>query len=229
MVYKSCIFDLDGTLTDTLDSLTFSVNLTMKEMGLPGITREQCRTFVGNGSRVLLEKSLQAVSKEAGTRLEEAMEIYGRVFHENCMYHVTPYEGIVQLLDALKDRGIKSAVLSNKPDRQAVCVVETVFGKDVFFQVQGQKDDVPRKPDPTAVFQIAKELGVTPKETIYIGDSEVDIRTGHAAGVRTIGVSWGFRSRAVLEEAGAEYIVDTPRELLQLISTWEEKKGGNEA
>ena len=157
------------------------------------------------------------------------MEIYGRVFGENCMYHVTPYEGIVQLLDALKDRGIKSAVLSNKPDRQAVCVVETVFGKDVFFQVQGQRDDVPRKPDPTAVFQIAKELGVTPKETIYIGDSEVDIRTGHAAGVRTIGVSWGFRSRAVLEEAGAEYIVDTPRELLQLISTWEEKKGGNEA
>lgn len=104
MMYKSCIFDLDGTLTDTLDSLTFSVNLTMKEMGLPEITREQCRMFVGNGSRVLLEKALRAASEEAFERLEEAMEIYGRVFNENCMYHVAPYEGIVQLLGTLKEQ-----------------------------------------------------------------------------------------------------------------------------
>ena len=124
---------MDGTLTDTLDSLTFSVNLTMKEMGLPEITREQCRMFVGNGSRVLLEKALRAASEEAFERLEEAMEIYGRVFNENCMYHVAPYEGIVQLLGTLKEQGIRCAVLSNKPDRQAVHVVETVFGKDLFF------------------------------------------------------------------------------------------------
>lgn len=229
MMYKSCIFDLDGTLTDTLDSLTFSVNLTMKEMGLQEITREQCRRFVGNGSRVLLEKSLAAVSDEASDRLEEAMEIYGRVFDDNCMYHVIPYEGIVQLLEALKSRGIKCAVLSNKPDRQAVHVVKTVFGEETFFKVQGQKEGVPRKPDPTAVFQIAEEMGAAPEETIYIGDSEVDIRTGHASGARTIGVSWGFRSREVLKEAGAEYIVDTAQELLELISAWEEKKGGNGA
>ena len=107
MMYKSCIFDLDGTLTDTLDSLTFSVNLTMKEMGLPEITRDQCRMFVGNGSRVLLEKALRAASEEALERLEEAMEIYGRVFNENCMYHVAPYEGIVQLLGTLKEQGIR--------------------------------------------------------------------------------------------------------------------------
>ena len=225
MMYKSCIFDLDGTLTDTLDSLTFSVNLTMKEMGLPEIRREQCRMFVGNGSRVLLEKALRAASEEAFERLEEAMEIYGRVFNENCMYHVAPYEGIVQLLGTLKEQGIRCAVLSNKPDRQAVHVVETVFGKDLFFKVQGQKEGVPRKPDPTAVLQIAGEMGATPEETIYIGDSEVDIRTGHAAGMRTIGVSWGFRSREVLKEANAAYIVDTAQELLELISAWEEKKG----
>ena len=225
MMYKSCIFDLDGTLTDTLDSLTFSVNLTMKEMGLPEITRDQCRMFVGNGSRVLLEKALRAASEEALERLEEAMEIYGRVFNENCMYHVAPYEGIVQLLGTLKEQGIRCAVLSNKPDRQAVHVVETVFGKDLFFKVQGQKEGVPRKPDPTAVLQIAGEMGATPEETIYIGGSEVDIRTGHAAGMRTIGVSWGFRSREVLKEANAAYIVDTAQELLELISAWEEKKG----
>lgn len=181
--------------------------------------------FVGNGSRVLLEKALRAASEEAFERLEEAMEIYGRVFNENCMYHVAPYEGIVQLLGTLKEQGIRCAVLSNKPDRQAVHVVETVFGKDLFFKVQGQKEGVPRKPDPTAVLQIAGEMGATPEETIYIGDSEVDIRTGHAAGMRTIGVSWGFRSREVLKEANAAYIVDTAQELLELISAWEEKKG----
>ena len=153
------------------------------------------------------------------------MEIYGRVFNENCMYHVAPYEGIVQLLGTLKEQGIRCAVLSNKPDRQAVHVVETVFGQDLFFKVQGQKEGVPRKPDPTAVLQIAGEMGATPEETIYIGDSEVDIRTGHAAGMRTIGVSWGFRSREVLKEANAAYIVDTAQELLELISAWEEKKG----
>lgn len=107
--------------------------------------------------------------------------------------------------------------------------METVFGKETFLKVQGQREGVPRKPDPTAVFQIAREMGTAPEETIYIGDSEVDIRTGYAAGARTIGVSWGFRSRAVLEEAGAEYVVDTVQELLELISAWEEKKGGNKA
>ena len=99
---------------------------------------------MGNGSRVLLEKALRAASEEAFERLEEAMEIYGRVFNENCMYHVAPYEGIVQLLGTLKEQGIRCAVLSNKPDRQAVHVVETVFGKDLFFKVQGQKEGVPR-------------------------------------------------------------------------------------
>ena len=128
-------------------------------------------------------------------------------------------------MGTLKEQGIRCAVLSNKPDRQAVHVVETVFGKDLFFKVQGQKEGVPRKPDPTAFLQIAGEMGATPEETIYIGDSEVDIRTGHAAGMRTIGVSWGFRSREVLKEANAAYIVDTAQELLELISAWEEKKG----
>lgn len=225
MMYKSCIFDLDGTLTDTLESLTYSVNLTMKEMGLPGITKEQCRMFVGNGSKVLLEHSLRAGSEQAITRLEEAMEIYARVFDQNCMYQVMPYPGIEQLLRLLEQKGIQSAVLSNKPDRQAVHVVESVFGKDRFCHIQGQKPDVPRKPDPTAACMIAERLGSTVEETIYIGDSEVDIQTGHAAGMRTIGVSWGFRSRACLEEAGAKYIAETPEEIFALISAWEEEKG----
>ncbi len=223
MMYKSCIFDLDGTLTDTLDSLTLSVNQTMKEMNLPPITKEQCRMFVGNGSRVLMEKALKAAEDEKLERIEEAMEVYSRVFDKNCTYKVTPYKGIRELLNGLKEKQIQLAVLSNKPDKQALHVVEEIFGKETFRWVQGQKDGIPRKPDPSAAVSIAGILGGTPEESIYIGDSEVDIRTGIAAHMRTIGVSWGFRGRDSLKEAGAEYIADAPNEILDLIAQWEEE------
>lgn len=217
-MYKACIFDLDGTLTDTLDSLVRSVNLTLCEMGLPEITREQCRQFVGNGAKVLMEKALEASGAGDLTRICEAMEIYGRVFQENCMYHVEPYEKIRQLLEGLKERGIERAVLSNKPHAQAVHVVQSVFGDDTFSHVQGQCDGCPKKPDPAMVFVIAENLGRELGECVYIGDSEVDIRTGSAAGMRTIGVTWGFRSKEELLEAGAEETVDDPLEILELIS-----------
>lgn len=221
MMYKTCIFDLDGTLTDTLDSLTFSVNETMRRMGLSGITADQCRQFVGNGSRVLMEKALQASGEQGNARVEEAMEIYGHVFHENCLYRVKPYAGICELLEALRKRKIRLAVLSNKPDVQAVRVVEQIFGKDCFDWIQGQKDGVPRKPNPAAAVFIAGKLGAEIDETVYIGDSEVDIETGRAAKMKTIGVSWGFRSTECLKRAGAEYIVHRPEEITGLILQWE--------
>lgn len=216
-MYKVCIFDLDGTLTDTLDSLVFSVNETLKEMQLPPITRDQCRMFVGNGSRVLLTKSLKACGEGNISRIDEAMQIYDRIFRVNCTYHVIPYEGIPKLLEEMKASGIRMAVLSNKPDRNAVNVVEEIFGTDTFERVQGQKEGVPRKPDPAAALSIAEELGAEPSETLYIGDSEVDIATGEAAGMRTIGVSWGFRGRDALAEAGADLIADTPKEIMEWI------------
>ena len=123
---KACIFDLDGTLTNTLESMTYSVNLTLEEMGLSKITKDQCRLFVGNGARVLMEKSLEAAGDTDASRIEEGMEIYGRIFDRNCTYHVTPYEGIPEMLKALKDKGIHLAVLSNKPDRQTVKVVQSL-------------------------------------------------------------------------------------------------------
>lgn len=221
-MYKACIFDLDGTLTDTLDSLTYSVNETLREMGIREITRDECRIFVGNGSRVLLEKALRAGNEADLNRIDEAMDRYGRIFHDNCTYHVIPYDGIPELLGVMKDQGICLGVLSNKPDRQAVHVVEEIFGKDVFQCVRGQKEGIPRKPDPAGALLMAQTLGADPEETLYIGDSEVDIETGHAANMRTIGVSWGFRGRAGLEAAGAETIVDSPEEIVKMIrNTWE--------
>ena len=208
---KACIFDLDGTLTSTLDSLEYSTNATMREIGMPEITKDQCRRFVGNGARVLIESALKAGGDEQLLHLEEAMKTYARIFDENCTYHVEPYEGIVRMLQSMKEAGIALAVLSNKPDLQAVKVVREVFGEGVFDLVQGQKEGVPRKPDPTAALEMAKELGT------YIGDSEVDLETGTAAGMKTILVSWGFRGRAALEEDGADCIVDSVDEILDIV------------
>ncbi len=216
-MYRACIFDLDGTLTDTLESLTYSVNETMKELGLPEITSEQCREFVGNGAKVLIEKTLKASGDEDLSRFDEAFAAYQRIFDKCCTYRVKPYPGIPEMLGAMKERGLRLGVLSNKPDRQAVHVVEEIFGKGVFDHIQGQKDGVPRKPDPTAVLSIAGEFGVSPAETLYIGDSEVDGATGKAAGMDTILVSWGFRSRDVLEAAEPLCIADTTDEILQII------------
>lgn len=216
-MYKICIFDLDGTLVDTLDSLAFSVNETLKEMGLPPVTRDECRIFVGEGARRLMEKALLAGGQENLQRLDEAMEIYGRIFDANCTYHVISYDGIPELLSEMKALGIRLAVLSNKPDRQTVRVAEEIFGKDTFQWIQGQKAGVPRKPDPSAALKIAGELGARPEEAIYIGDSEVDIATGTAAEMMTIGASWGFRGRSALEAAGAGVIADAPEEILKWI------------
>ena len=214
---KACIFDLDGTLTNTLESMTYSVNLTLEEMGLSKITKDQCRLFVGNGARVLIEKSLKAAGDTDASRIEEGMEIYGRIFDQNCTYHVTPYEGIPEMLKALKDKGIHLAVLSNKPDRQTVKVVKAIFGEELFDYAQGQKEGIRRKPEPDGVRYLMEQMHVSKEECLYIGDSEVDAATGRNAGLKTIGVLWGFRDRKTLETAGADDLIDRPDELLQFV------------
>lgn len=214
---KACIFDLDGTLTNTLESMTYSVNLTLEEMGLSKITKDQCRLFVGNGARVLMEKSLKAAGDTDASRIEEGMEIYGRIFDQNCTYHVTPYEGIPEMLKALKDKGIHLAVLSNKPDRQTVKVVKAIFGEEMFDYAQGQKEGIRRKPEPDGVWYLMEQMHVSKEECLYIGDSEVDAATGRNAGLKTIGVLWGFRDRKTLETAGADDLIDRPDELLQFV------------
>lgn len=222
-MYKAVIFDLDGTLTDTLDSLEFSVNETMKETGLAPITREQCRKFVGNGAKVLIERALQASGDEQLKCFDRAYCAYQRIFDQNCTYLVRPYPGVEKMLACMKDAGMKLAVLSNKPDRQTVHVVEDIFEKGLFDVVHGQREGIPRKPDPASLLSMASELGADSSEILYIGDSEVDLATGRGAGVDTILVSWGFRSRQELKEAGAERIADTAGEIIQMMQS-----GGNE-
>ena len=214
---KLCIFDLDGTLLNTLDSIAYYVNDTMKHFGLPVIETEKIRTFVGNGARVLIEESLKVSGDPKASRIEEGMKIYGRIFDQNCTYHVTLYEGIPEMLKALKDRGIHLAVLSNKPDRQTVKVVKEIFGDNIFDYAQGQKDGIRRKPEPDGVWYLMEQMQVSKEECLYIGDSEVDAATGKNAGLKTIGVLWGFRDRKTLETAGADHLIERPEELLQFV------------
>ena len=210
---KACIFDLDGTIGNTLDSMVYSVNLTLKEMNLSEISKEQCREFVGNGARVLMEKALDASGNPGATRIEEGMQIYGRIFDENCTYHVTPCEGVPEMLYKLKKKGVKLAVLSNKPHCQAVRAVHAIYGEKLFDWVQGQQEGIPRKPDPAGLNQIMRRLGVLPEETLYLGDSPEDALTAQNAGVEFMGVTWGYRTLGQLRKAGTREWINRPEEL----------------
>ncbi len=215
---KACIFDLDGTLTDTLYSLTFSVNATLKRLGLEPITSEKCRSFVGDGAKKLVER---AIRESKGfceeSILESGFRIYTEVFAVNCMKEVVLYEGVKETVEELKKRGIKLGVLSNKPHKQTVSTVQYFFGTDVFDIVKGQYDGEPKKPEKAAIQTVLNQLGVEPDEVIYVGDSEVDVRTGRAILATTLAVSWGFRDEEELMRENPTSIIQTMKEVLNYL------------
>ena len=148
---------------------------------------------------------------------EEAFALYREIFKENCMYEVKPYEGIRELLAKLKEAGVAIAVLSNKPHAETISVIETLFGKDYFDVIQGQKEGVAIKPSPEGVFQILETLSLTAEDILYLGDTSTDMKTGKSAGAFTVGALWGFRERAELEENHADAIIAHPLELLEYL------------
>ena len=212
-MYKAGIFDLDGTLADTVDSMAYSANLALRELGLLEQPAERFKTFAGDGAEELIRRCLRAGGDETCSKFEEMQRLYRRYFGENCMYHVQLYDGILHLLETMKQKGMKLAVLSNKPNAQAVDVVEKLFGKGHFYYVQGQTEEIPRKPSPVGALHIAEYFGVERSECLYIGDTDTDMQTGTAAGMFTIGVLWGFRSREELEENRADWIAGHPSEI----------------
>lgn len=219
-----CILDLDGTLVNTLDSILISANKTMEELLLPEITHVQCRAFIGHGARYLVKQCiLSSCDNCEETLVDRGVEIYMRIFAENCMYQVAPYEGIPEVLESLKAQGTRFAILSNKPHGQTVEIAENYFGKGYFEFIQGQCDGIPRKPDPESLNYIMRQLDVDKDQCIYVGDSEVDMITGEGAGIATIGVSWGFRDRAVLESVKPWAIIDKPEQLLTSINKMNEE------
>ena len=215
---KAVIFDLDGTLSDSIASIKFSADKTLAEFGYGPFTEKQYKYFVGDGAANLIKRALAAGGDEKLSCFEAAYARYREIFQEYCMYQVKPYDGIRELLAALKQRGLKIAVLSNKPHDQTIDVIDTLFGKNYFDVVQGQKEGIPIKPDPAGVFSILTELGgIQPQEILYLGDTATDMKTGKSAGAFTVGALWGFRERTELEEAHADAIISEPLALLDFL------------
>ena len=210
---KVCIFDLDGTLARTQESIARPVNMTLSYYGLPAQPVEAFNYFAGDGLRNALKRALIAAGDTGASHLEEGLPMCRSWMQEDPCYHAEPYDGIIPALEELKSNGVKIAVFSNKPHESAVSVVETIFGKDFFDHIQGQTDGVPIKPDPAGVFGILEKYGAKKEECLYFGDTNTDMLTGHNAGVTTVGVSWGFRPREELEEYGADIIIDSAEEI----------------
>ncbi len=211
---KVVIFDLDGTLSDSITSIQYSADLALVPLGYGPFSVEQYKYFVGDGAANLIKRCLQAGGDRELVHFEEAIARYREIFRENCMYRVKPYDGIVELLTELKARGMKLTVLSNKPHQEAVNVVEELFGKGYFDVIMGQMPGGPIKPDPVGVYQILEQLCLKTDDVIYLGDTGTDMATGKNAGVFTVGALWGFRERKELEDGGADAIIGHPLELL---------------
>lgn len=213
---KAAIFDLDGTLVDSLNSITYCTNKTIARFGYDPFDKDRYRYFVGDGMAELLKRALLASGDTDLICLKEAKEIFTECFKEDCMYRVAPYPGVVDTLLELKRRGIFLAVNSNKPHDRAVDVVQTLFGDELFDMILGQMPKFRAKPSPDGVRHIVKTCNLNLVDTVYIGDTSTDMKTGKAAGIYTVGVLWGFRDRKELEENHADAIIAHPAELLKL-------------
>lgn len=211
---RCCIFDLDGTLLNTLKALTLTTNLVMKHFGYGEVDEAHIKKFVGDGYKLLMERALRYCGDEKLEHYEESLILYTKLFAEHSMFEVRPYDGIPELLEQLKERGIMIAVLSNKPHARTVENIESVFGKGYFDYVAGEQPGIPKKPDPAGVVKILKQLGVKPEECLYFGDTNTDMETGLGAGLTTAGVTWGFRDRKELESFHPQYVIDHPGEVL---------------
>ena len=215
---RCCIFDLDGTLLNTLEALTLTTNLVLERLGYGPVDETHIKQFVGDGYKLLMERALHFSGDETLKHYAESLEIYTELFAKHSLYHVKPYDGIPELLTELRQRGIKIAVLSNKPHERTVENIEAVFGRGYFDSVAGEQPGIPKKPDPAGVWKILERFGAKPEEALYFGDTNTDMKTGLGAGLHTVGVTWGFRDRAELESFQPEFVIDHPGEIMNYIS-----------
>lgn len=214
MKYNSVVFDLDGTLLDTLGDLRDSVNYALEKNALPKRTTEEIRSFVGNGIRLLIERSVPENSPLE--TVDKCFSDFKEYYKDHSAILTKPYDGIISLMKNLKSKGIKIAVVSNKADFAVKTLMENYFSA-LYDCVYGERAGVPRKPEPDGVFDAIKEMGAEIKDAVYIGDSEVDVITSKNAGLPCIAVTWGFRDKKVLESLNPEYIVDSPSDILNII------------
>ncbi len=216
MRFRAVLFDLDGTLLDTVDDLADSANAIFERAGFPQHPVSAYKIFVGEGLRRFVERALpkDALDEETVLRMmDEMREEYGRRWADK----TRPYDGVNGMLDRLAELGVRASILSNKPhDFTKKCVAKLLPGRD-FEIVKGARDGMPRKPDPAGAVEIASRMGLAPSEFLYLGDTNIDMRTALAAGMFAVGALWGFRDEAELREAGAQEIVRSPAEVIRLL------------
>lgn len=214
---KGVIFDLDGTLSDSIISIAYCANRALEKYGLSSFVTDRYKYFVGDGAATLIHRCVENQETDRSDLYEQVKAEYDRLFAVDCMYKVKPYPGIVELLQELKKRQIPIAVLSNKPHPNTLKVIHDLFGDDMFTIVQGQIPQIEKKPSPDGVLYIAEKLGIPAEQFLYVGDTNTDMQTGKNAGAFTVGVLWGFRDRKELEDNDADAIIETPMELLQYL------------
>lgn len=217
MSYSGVIFDLDGTLLNTLDDMANSVNIILDKHNYPVHDTEKYKYFIGNGMEKLIRRALPESVLENEEIVNKCLDEFILEYDRRWDELTRPYDGINDLMEVLDSKGIQMSVLSNKPNNFTRELVDKFFGLKRFKVVFGAREEVPKKPDPAAAFEISKLSKILPNEYLYLGDTGVDMKTANAAGMHAIGVTWGFRKADELIENGAKAIIDNPMELIKFI------------
>ena len=212
---KAILFDMDGTLLNTLEDLYYSTNAALVAYGFPKRTIEEVRQFVGNGLRNLMRQAVP--DGEEHSHFEDCMKTFKEHYGVHLDDHTGPYPGILKMLQILAEKGYVMGVVSNKPDFAVKDLAKRYFGEHILVAI-GESEKVRRKPAPDTVEQAARALGVSMEDCIYVGDSEVDLETAKNCRIPCVSVSWGFRERELLEKLGAKEIADTTEELVKILT-----------
>lgn len=214
--YTTIIFDLDGTLMNTLDDLTISTNHALSQMGFTTRTIDEVRQFLGNGVRTLIEMALPEETTE--DTIERTISCFLQHYTSHCKDHSRPYDGILELLSSLKKMGVKMAIVSNKPDVEVKKLNAEHFAEFIDVALgENEKSGIPRKPSPAMVYEAINQLGSEPEKCLYVGDSDVDILTARNAGIDCLSVTWGFKTAEFLSQFGATKMIDSPSQMLKII------------
>lgn len=213
---KLCIFDLDGTILDTLSAIAHFGNNALLKCGFPTIGEANYRYFAGDGRIILIHRMLKFLDADTPENYDKVSALYDFEYEREPDFNTEPFDGIPELLKKLKAMGIKLAVLSNKPDNVTQDVVRVIYG-DIFDFVQGAVNNVRSKPEPDSALKICESFNILPEEALFIGDTNVDMETGKNAKIPTCGVLWGFRDKKELLSCGADFIAAEPAEIAAII------------
>jgi len=214
-MYKIAVFDLDGTILNTIGDLHAAANYALNTLGYPECGLDEFRNFIGNGQRMLIKRCLPKSAQDDET-VQRIIDIYAPHYAQHSAERTTVYDGVYEAIKKMREAGMKIAVLSNKPHAPTLALAEKFF-PGMIDAAFGQRDYIPHKPDPAGLFMILDSFKIPPEECIYIGDSDVDMLTAKNAGVDAIGVTWGYCTKDEIKSAGGRVIIDEPSQLLDLV------------